>query len=842
MQNKVKELLSKVKALKADGARMADVKLPSNCYFLNDDEILCEERKAGDARYPYSVDGLNLWAFSSGSIKIEESRFNVMLDFSCGKEPNLCFFVGEKREDGLFFPVSVTGAGKLPFEKNVTRYVVYAPESAYFVVESENLVSCVRMFVNKNKNVCLTCYVENVSGKEVETYVSSYLDCLLMNQNFTDEWTKFYRNCTATDYGFMTEMIEEIDRETVYFAYGCLKRENTGKTVWSTTSRPDYVGSVRDQVNCSTALQTGKFERCKAYTEFTEYAITGDIIPLTLKAGESYEVSYALAIANDRKEAEARCVNVTTALLDEELYGNTTEEKAGDRIPAFRFEGFEGKGVTDTTLNYFIKNVFRQVEFCTRAKNYAGAYIGIRDIFQQLEASLMWIPGYCRKKIVEALGFIGNDGRAPRQYSYPRDPSTPPAMDMRPYIDQGVWIISTVYKYLCFTGDFSILDEVCGYYRFDGYSYEVGMCDERDSILDHLVRIANYLTSKLDPMTGCLRILYGDWNDALNGLGKTKDEGKIFGTGVSVMATLQFYQNLAELSEMLKKVGREEEAKRYDATAKRVADGLIKYAIDKNDKGERKIVHGWGDKYSFKIGSYEDNDGKNRDGLTSNAFWVISGALGLDESLKKDILEAYHRLDSKYGIKTFEPYFPMENKEVGSITHLPKGTAENGAVYIHATLFAIWSLFEMGESKLAWEQILKILPPTHEFISTSPFIMPNSFIHDPDKGFDGESMNDWFTGSGCVLIKVLCWYAFGVRADLDRVVVNPSAYVPFSKTEITMNVRGTDVTVRYEKADCERSFKVDGRPVSSVMNAKTGAPEIELDLKGNDAVLVEIKG
>ena len=136
----------------------------------------------------------------------------------------------------------------------------------------------------------------------------------------------------------------------------------------------------------------------------------------------------------------------------------------------------------------------------------------------------MWIPDYCRKKIIEALNFIGEDGRAPRQYSYPQNKDQLPAMDLRPYIDQGVWISSTVYKYLCYTGDFTILKEVCGYYKFDGN--RVNFSAERDTVLDHLIRIADYLISKLDENTGCLRALYGDWNDALDGLGKTDDAGK----------------------------------------------------------------------------------------------------------------------------------------------------------------------------------------------------------------------------------------------------------------------------------------------------------------------------
>lgn len=214
----------------------------------------------------------------------------------------------------------------------------------------------------------------------------------------------------------------------------------------------------------------------------------------------------------------------------------------------------------------------------------------------------------------------------------------------------------------------------------------------------------------------------------MDGLGKTEERGKEFGTGVSVMATLQFCQNLKEMNEILSFVGETDAAADCVALHNRIKSGLYKYAVVKNNVGERKILHGWGDKRSFFVGSFFDNDGKNRDGLTASAFWVLSDMLDGDKSLKTDLMKVYKRLDSKYGLKTFEPYFAPDNDKGGRITRLPKGTAENGAVYIHATLFAIRSLFAMGEDKNAWEQIYKILPPPHDFISTTPFVMPNSYI------------------------------------------------------------------------------------------------------------------
>ncbi len=755
--------------------------LPSGCCFLNADEILCKKRKFGDSRYPYSADGLTLWAYSSGNVKIEESTFNIILDFTEGKEPNLAFYAGKKTEDG-YFPVSITGAGKLPFEKGIERYMVFTLDAAYYITETEEFISCVRMFTDEKKNVRFTLFIENKTDKPLGTYLSAYFNCMLSHGNYEYIETKWYRNCKKAENGFKLSVTECVDRNNCFEYKASILRDG-GKEVYSTTSRTDFCGGMHNQLCCSTALQNGKFEENKEYTEFTDTAIAGDIIPLTLKAKESYAVSYTLTVGGEEKEYK-------TEDIDRILYSN--DKEFGKNIPEVKFEG-KWKDLDGETLSMFIKNVFRQVEFCARAKNYAGPYIGIRDIFQQLEAALMWIPDYCRGKIVEALNFIGEDGRPPRQYSYPKHENELPAMDLRPFIDQGVWIISTVYNYLCYTGDFTILGEECGYYKFIGN--KVDFSKERDSVLDHLIRIAEYLISKLDEKTNCLRAIYGDWNDALDGLGKTNDKDKEYGSGVSVMATLQLYKNLKELSEILDKLGKPDRAERYKKIRQDIGAGLKKYAVVENEKGKRKILHGWFDKRESFVGSFCDNDGKNRDGLTSNAYWVISEMIKQDESLKKDILAAYNRLDGKYGLKTFEPYFGKDNDKVGRINRLPKGTAENGATYIHATLFGIWSLFEIGEEEKAWEQLYKILPITHKFISTTPFVMPNSYVENTEKGFDGESMSDWFTGSGCVLIKVLLWHVFGIKADLNGIKIKPTKFMPFKNASLKIKICGEDTFI-----------------------------------------------
>ena len=815
-EERAKELLYNVKRFEAD-ERKDKKKLASDCWFLDENTVLAYRRKSGDSRYPYSHDGLTLWAYSSGNISVQESLFNVFLDSREGKEPYIAFFAGQQMED-CFFPVSLLGTARQPIENGIKRYTVYTPEAVYYFTETTCFWAVVRVFVDTEKRICFSSYIENISKEKINTYLSSYFDPFLRHSEAEDFECKWYKSCSRTDFGFKFKVTEYFSRENCSTHYALLKTYNTDSAK-TTTSRFDFTGGTNESLNCSFPLQTGTFEREKNFTEFTDMAVAGTLNAFDLQFGAGHREDYLFVISDDEMSATENVNGISDLpfILDREINlalscaENSDINKIGIKFTDLS-EKWAGK---EDVLNYFIRNVERQTEFCARAKNYAGPFIGIRDIFQQVEAAIAWMPDYCRNKIVEALNYIGDNGRAPRQYSYPANEHTPPKMDLRQFIDQGVWIISTVYTYLAFTDDYSILNETCGYYNFDGNT--VSFSDRKDTVLEHLISITEYLISNIDPDTGCLKALYGDWNDALDGLGKTEDQNQEFGNGVSVMASLQLYRNLSEISEILQKTGKfPDKAVKYLKIREDLKNSLIAYSIVENN-GERKILHGWGNNRSWFVGSFKDSDGYSRDGLTSNAFWILSGLYRENKDILPYILKAYNRLDSKYGLKTFEPYFPPENNKVGRINRLPKGTAENGATYIHATLFGIWSLFEIGESRFAWDQMYKILPITHDYISTTPFVMPNSYVYNEDKGFDGESMNDWFTGSGCVLLKVLIGGVFGIKPTLDTVKIETCEHLPSKKAEIALWIKRCKISLKYENLNVgKRKYFINEKEVDAI--------------------------
>ena len=820
MKKKIEEFLKKIREITENDSARKTAALPENCYFLGDYDVACLKRDMGNSRYPYSADGFTLWAHSSGYISVNESTFYVILPASGGKEPFMTVFGGIKGKDGAYFPVSLFDATALPCDKTCSRYTVYTPEAAYYIAEKDGIIFALRAFVTKNKEVCFTLYAENTGKVEKELYLSPYINCLLKHDTAECVETNWFKECKTVNEGYLFGSVEDLDRTTHLENYGVITKSFDSRRVIKTertTARTVYTGGTNVPIICAECLRTGELKKEKSNTRFTDTAVVAEIVKFKLGGGENFKTDYKLTCVYSKEEAEKLCaVPLDKNEFDEYIKAaeKVREKKSAD-MTDMDFGSLSLGKLDGTVLNRFVKNVQRQVEFAALAKNSGVSLLGVRDVFQQLEAALMWNPRDCRAKILEAMSFIGKDGRPPRQYSIPPKEGALPRMDLRPFIDQGVWIIDTLYTYLGFTGDYSILDEICGYYDYKGYA--VYACDEKDSVLNHLIRITDYMVDKIDrKYTGCLRVMYGDWNDALDGLGVSIDGSEEYGSGVSVMATLQFYNNLKQMTEILNAVGKREDlVETYLSARKTVGDGLKKYAIDRRGN-ERKILHGWGDKVSYKVGSYRDPDGASRDGLTASAFWVLSDMFRETDDLREDILASFRRLDSKYGLKTFEPYFPLGMKGVGRIVNLPRGTAENAATYVHATLFGIWALFKMGESDFAWEQLYKALPITHESLSTTPFIMSNSYSYNEEYGLDGESMSDWFTGSANVLIKVFTRCVFGINPDLGGVTVCPASGIGAVGTKIRINVKGATLTVGNNcKSGGKKRFFVNGKETAS---------------------------
>ena len=259
-----KEIYKRVKNLENDPKKNGK-RMPSECYYLDEDTILCYKREVGDGRFPYSEDGLTLWAYSSGNMSLGESNFNVFLESTEGREPYLSFFFG-KEKDGGFIPASVTGTAKNVFEGNVNRFTVYTSSCVYYFAETDGLLAVLRAFVDGKKRVHFSLLLENESGKKINTYLSSYFNPLLRHQCYDDFEDKWYKVSDRTENGFKFRVTEHISRDNCFTHFLMLNADGDENGEY-TTSRRVFCGGTSNSLSSATSLYSGAFKEEKLHTD-----------------------------------------------------------------------------------------------------------------------------------------------------------------------------------------------------------------------------------------------------------------------------------------------------------------------------------------------------------------------------------------------------------------------------------------------------------------------------------------------------------------------------------------------------------------------------------------------
>ena len=806
-----KEILSFLKEIKRVRSNSNDGnKLNDYCYYLKDGNVLAIRNPIGDSRYPYTVDGLTMWAYASGNISINQSNFFIIPPTVEGKEPYINFYAGIKSKD-KYEIYSMTGNCDSEAGTKLETYTIFTPSYCYYIRKIKGVVFALKLTITSDKKILFSSFAINQNKKKTDVFTSLYFNPLLTHSSAEDEETKWFRRIKTNGDTIYFSSVEDLSREVHLNNYALLRCADNGDDKDITTRRMDYVGDKNYSISQSKNLRDGIFKTHLESASFVDMVVYGDIVKKKLSQNGISNCNYQVQIAFTLEDFEK---------LENESYDLSTNEiefakniKKRQQELKIRFGRLNDHSINNELLNHFLSSVIDQVDYASKTKNSSLMLLGIRDVYQMLEASLIWDKENARRKILESLSYLDPSGRAPRQYAKESKKGDTPLLDNREFIDQGQWIISTIWKYLAFTNDYSLLKEQCGYCRLIGRKGGQ-ILEEKDSVYQHLVKIINFLISNIDEDTNCLKALYGDWNDAVDGLGASETDE--FGNGVSIMATCHLYQNLHEMED-IRMIMKDKKNPHYLNIAKDIEEGiLINGVIHK--EGIRKIVHGWGNNRSFYVGSFDDVDEESRYSATSHAFFVLSGLLKKNPSFHHDILRAAHELDSKYGIMTFDKYFDkVDAYKVGRIVNLPKGTAENGATYIHAGMFFVRALLQMKEGRFAFDQIYKLIPITHQKITTSPFVMPNSYGYNPELGIDGESMSDWYTGSSNTLLKAIIFDMFGIKPQIgDNLIIEPTDYFPSDEAEISLRIKNKQVHVKYQNNHSnKRKIYVNGEELDT---------------------------
>jgi cellobionic acid phosphorylase len=361
-----------------------------------------------------------------------------------------------------------------------------------------------------------------------------------------------------------------------------------------------------------------------------------------------------------------------------------------------------------------------------------------------------------------------------------------------PHTDHCVWLPVCLEAYLDETANYSLLDEIIA-----GFSDE-----ESRSVFERVTNAMRWLVGNRDSR-GLSFIDQGDWCDPMNMVGHK-------GHGVSGWLTIATAHALRLWSAVARSTGRKAIASEMATAADQFADAAQKHLWDGN-----WFARGISDDGTV-FGVRQDAEGKIY--MNPQSWAVMSGIASPEQQSRiYAAIDAY--LDTPFGAVMLAPAYTGMRENIGRLTQKHPGSAENGAVYNHASTFYIYSLFLSGRSEKAYRELRKMLPgPADEDYAQRgqmPVFVPN-YYRGAVRQFPrtaGRSSQMFNTGAASWLYRVIVEQLFGLRGTAEGLSIDPALPPEWMKASATRRFRGAVIEIDIRRRpNCEKMLMtVDGK-------------------------------
>ncbi len=574
-----------------------------------------------------------------------------------------------------------------------------------------------------------------------------------------------------TEFGglYSTEEVYKLGTEIT----GCFMASDREVLQWD-VAKQNFIGFYGAPAN-PVALENGGELSCKGidFEPNCAFVMRHDI---ELEPSETQIIRVIVGMANDK----AHALQEKKRLLNEAAFAQNLEELRR------RADMYDENVTVDTgneTINRFA-NIWlkRQIEF---GKTWArGFSVGSRDLLQDIASFVSLDADISREKLIYAMQFVRPNGNILRSL-------VPAGGDLAH--DCSTWMISSVCQYIKESGDYSILDVDCPYYK----------CDEHGTVLDHLMRASRFL---LDGVGSHGLTLWGeiDWNDSLNGAGRNLIGESLWLSEASVKSGRDF-------AELLERIGMHELAEAVSAKCDRMKENIIKHGWE----GDHFIygINDWGE----KVGSYDCSEGKSY--LNPQTWAVLAGILPEDKlNTLMDYVEK--NLSCDFGYVQNVPAYTKGDDHIGRVTYFQKGCYENGSVYNHGCAFKLAADCYLHRGNEALDTVLKMLPTNPKNDSSvsgvEPYALSNMYLGPENDFHPGYSPMYWVTGTCGWMFRGIVEYMLGVQAEYDGLKINPSLPEAWKKASVHRTYRGCvyDITFIQNTYNGQLSITVDGEKLS----------------------------
>jgi cellobionic acid phosphorylase len=610
-----------------------------------------------------------------------------------------------------------------------------------------------------------TIRVTNISGRPRRISVTPYFPIGYMSwMNQSAEWNKDL-------VGVVASCITPYQKATEYFKNKYLK----DKTYLLCETTPDSWDASQQAfegeggIHNPSALQgpnlTGSDARYETPTAAVQYR-------LALKANEDREYRFMFGPAYD--EAEIRTMR--DRYLSKKAFVRTADEYA---VYMDAGRGCLRIETPDKELDNFVNHWLPRQAYYHGDTNRLTTDPQTRNYLQDNMGMNYIKPAVSRKAFIRALSQQEANGGMPDGILLSEDAELK-YINQIPHTDHCVWLPLTLDVYLGETADYAFMNERVRTENGDNFS-----------VFDRFSRAMDFLLDLRDER-GLSYIAQGDWCDPMNMVGYK-------GKGVSGWLTLATAYALNLWAGVCEQQGATDLAKHFRQGADDCNAAANKHLWD-GDWFARGITD---DNVTFGI----KKDTEGRIWLNPQSFAMLGGGAS-KEQIARILPEIDSQLTSPYGTAMFAPPFTKMREDVGRVTQKAIGSAENASIYNHASVFYIYSLYQLGgQQDRAFTHLRQLLPGPNEADYRQrgqlPIFLPN-YYRGGYRDFPrtaGRSSQLFNTGTvswayRCV-IEGLC----GLRGDPEGLVIRPQLPTGWNYIKVTRQFRGATFELDIRRGD-----------------------------------------
>lgn len=610
-----------------------------------------------------------------------------------------------------------------------------------------------------------TIKVTNISGRPRRISVTPYFPFGYMSwMNQSAEWNPDL-------VGVVASCITPYQKATDYFKNKYLKDKSyflceTPPDSWEASQQAfEGEGGLHNPSALQEPHLSGSDARYETPTAAVQYR-------LALNAGDDREYRFMFGPAYD--EAEIRTMR--SRFLSKAAFVKTADEYAAYMQ---RGRGCLRIETPDKELDNFVNNWLPRQVYYHGDVNRLTTDPQTRNYLQDNMGMNYIKPDVSRKAFITALSQQEANGSMPDGILLAEGAELK-YINQIPHTDHCVWLPVTLDVYLAETGDYGLLKERVRTANGDNFT-----------VFERFSRAMDFLF-KLRDERGLSYIAQGDWCDPMNMVGYK-------GKGVSGWLTLATAYALNLWAGVCEQEGEHELAKRFRAAAEECNAAANKHLWD-GDWFARGITD---DNVVFGI----KKDPEGRIWLNPQTFAMLGGAAS-PQQIARILPQVDAQLTTPYGVVMFAPPYTKMREDVGRVTQKAIGSAENGAVYNHAGVFYIYSLYKLGgQQDRAYTHLRQLLPGPNEADYRQrgqlPIYIPN-YYRGGWREFPrtaGRSSQLFNTGTvswayRCV-IEGLC----GLRGDAEGLVIRPQLPSGWNAIKVTREFRGATFHLDIRRAD-----------------------------------------